>query len=195
MKKSMLYTRTGDRGTTALVGGSRVAKNSPRVNAYGSVDELNAHLGLLQAYVKDLDGAAADSALLLRINAVMFSLGAYLATPSPILGPDEPVPADVKGPAVEEADIESLEHAIDRLDASVPPQCTFILPGGTVAASVAHVARTVCRRAEREVLTLIDTGAYVHPMVTRYLNRLSDYLFILARSLNHLAGVSDIPWP
>ncbi|MDE6395203.1 MAG: ATP:cob(I)alamin adenosyltransferase, partial [Duncaniella sp.] len=88
-----------------------------------------------------------------------------------------------------------LEQAIDRLDASVPPQKTFILPGGTVAASVAHVARTVCRRAEREVLTLADAGAYVHPMVTRYINRLSDYLFILARSLNHLAGVSDIPWP
>lgn len=195
MKKSMIYTRTGDRGTTALVGGTRVAKNSPRVSAYGSVDELNAHIGLLQAYVKDVKGAEEDSALLLRVNAVMFNLGAYLATPSPELGPDEPVPAALKGPAVDESDIETLEHAIDRLDASVPPQCTFILPGGTVAAGVAHVARTVCRRAEREVLTLMDTGAYVHPMVVRYINRLSDYLFILARSLNHLSGVPDIPWP
>lgn len=195
MKKSMIYTRTGDRGTTALVGGTRVAKNSPRVSAYGSVDELNAHIGLLQAYVKDVKGAEVDSALLLRVNAVMFNLGAYLASPSPELGPDEPVPADLKGPAVDESDIKTLEHAIDRLDASVPPQCTFILPGGTVAAGVAHVARTVCRRAEREVLTLMDTGAYVHPMVVSYINRLSDYLFILARSLNHLSGVSDIPWP
>lgn len=195
MKKSMLYTRTGDRGTTALVGGTRVAKNSPRVNAYGSVDELNAHIGLLQSYVKNLAGAADDSTLLLRVNAVMFSIGAYLATPSPLLAPDGPVPADVKGPAVEPADLETLEHAIDRLDALVPPQRTFILPGGTIAAGVAHVARTVCRRAEREVLTLMDTGAYVHPIVTSYLNRLSDYLFILARSLNYLAGVSDIPWP
>lgn len=195
MKKSMLYTRTGDRGTTALVGGTRVAKNSPRVSAYGSVDELNAHIGLLQAYVKEISGAEADSALLLRINALMFNLGAYLATPSPQLGPDEPLPADAKAPAVEESDLEALENAIDRLDAAVPPQRTFILPGGTIAAGVAHVARTVCRRAEREVLTLMDTGAFVHPMVTRYINRLSDYLFILARSLNHLAGVPDIPWP
>ena len=196
MKKSMLYTRTGDRGTTALVGGSRVAKNSPRVNAYGSVDELNAHIGLLHAHVCGVAGDdCEDARLLLRINAVMFSLGAYLATPSPMVGPDEPEPSDLKGPAVEESDIESLERSLDRLDASVPAQKTFILPGGTVAASVAHVARTVCRRAEREVLTLADSGAYVHPMVTRYLNRLSDYLFILARSLNHLAGVPDIPWP
>lgn len=191
----MLYTRTGDRGTTALVGGTRVAKNSPRVNAYGAVDELNAHLGLLHAHVAGVAGAEADAALLLRVNSLMFNLGAYLATPSPTLGPDGPVPADVKGPAVGEADLEALECAIDRLDASVPPQKTFILPGGTVPAGVAHVARTVCRRAEREVLTLADTGAYVHPMVTRYINRLSDYLFILARSLNHLAGVPDIPWP
>ncbi|MDE5669425.1 MAG: cob(I)yrinic acid a,c-diamide adenosyltransferase [Duncaniella sp.] len=195
MKKSMIYTRTGDNGTTALVGGTRIAKNSPRVTAYGSVDELNAHIGLLQAYVRDIEAAAEDSRLLLRVNAVMFSLGAYLATPSPELGPDEPLPADLKEPAVTEADIEALEHAIDRLDASVPPQRTFILPGGTVAAGVAHVARTVCRRAEREVLDLADTGAYVHPMVLRYINRLSDYLFILARGLNHYSGVPDIPWP
>ena len=195
MKKSMLYTRTGDAGTTALVGGQRVPKNSPRVNAYGSVDELNAHIGLLQAYVKDISGAEADSRLLLRINSLMFNLGAYLATPSPVVVEDEPLPDDVKAPAVEESDIEELERAIDRLDGSVPPQRTFILPGGTVAAGVAHVARTVCRRAEREVLTLMDTGAYVHPMVGRYINRLSDYLFILARSLNHLASVPDIPWP
>ena len=103
MKKSMLYTRTGDRGTTALVGGSRVAKNSPRVNAYGSVDELNAHVGLLHAHVCLTAGEDADDAgLLLRVNAVMFSHGAYLATPSPVCGPDEPVPAEVKGPAVSE---------------------------------------------------------------------------------------------
>lgn len=190
----MLYTRTGDSGTTALVGGSRVAKNSPRVCAYGSVDELNAHIGLLQSYVKDVEGSEADSGLLLRINSLMFNLGAYLATPSPELTEADDVPADVKSPDVTDEDLATLERAIDRLDSSVPPQRTFILPGGTVAASTAHVARTVCRRAERDVLTLTDTGAYVHPMVTGYLNRLSDYLFILARSLNHLAGVPDIPW-
>lgn len=195
MKKSMLYTRTGDRGTTALVGGTRVAKNSPRVNAYGSVDELNAHVGLVHDHVSSIAGAEEDACLLIRINKVMFSIGAYLATPSPQMDPDQPLPADLPAPAVDEAEIEALEQAIDRLDASVPPQRTFILPGGTVAASVTHVARTVCRRAERKVLDLADTGVYVHPLVARYINRLSDYLFILARSLNHLAGVADIPWP
>lgn len=191
----MLYTRTGDRGTTALVGGTRVAKNSPRVNAYGTVDELNAHIGLVHAHICPIAGAVEDACLLIRINKVMFSLGAYLATPSPQVEPDQPLPADLPAPAIDESEIEALEHAIDRLDASVPPQRTFILPGGTVAASVAHVARTVCRRAERAVLDLADTGEYVHPLVIRYINRLSDYLFILARSLNHLAGVADIPWP
>lgn len=195
MKKSMLYTRTGDRGTTALVGGTRVAKNSPRVNAYGTVDELNAHIGLVHAHVSSITGAEEDACLLIRINKVMFSLGAYLATPSPRVEPDAPLPDGLKAPEIDEAEIEALEQAIDRLDASVPPQRTFILPGGTVAASVTHVARTVCRRAERGVLDLADTGDYVHPLVARYINRLSDYLFILARSLNHLAGVADIPWP
>lgn len=191
----MLYTRTGDRGITALVGGERVPKNSPRVNAYGSVDELNAHIGLLQAYVSKIDGGVKDADMLLRINAAMFCLGAYLATPSPMIADGEAAPDGILVPAVSDGDIEALEHAIDRLDASVPEQRSFILPGGTVAASVAHVARTVCRRAEREVLTLVDTGSYVHPVVTRYLNRLSDYLFILARALNKLGGVADIPWP
>lgn len=194
MKKSMIYTRTGDSGTTSLVGGERVAKNSPRVSAYGTVDELNAYIGLLQSHVRGVAGAEEDSALLLRVNGTMFCLGAYLATPSPAALPDGAEPEGAKSPNVGEDDIAELERAIDRLDASVPPQRSFILPGGTVAASHAHVARTVCRRAERGVLDLSDTGVYVHPAVTRYLNRLSDYLFILARSLNHLAGVPDIPW-
>ncbi len=194
MKKSMIYTRTGDRGTTSLVGGERVAKNSPRVSAYGTVDELNAYIGLLQSYVKNVNGVEVDSALLLKVNGVMFCIGAYLATPSPSAAPDEPAPEGARSPKVSDEDIEELEGAIDRLDASVPPQRTFILPGGSIAASHAHVARTVCRRAERRVLDLADTGSYVHPAVTRYLNRLSDYLFILARSLNHLAGIQDIPW-
>ncbi|MDE6369960.1 MAG: cob(I)yrinic acid a,c-diamide adenosyltransferase [Duncaniella sp.] len=188
MKKSLLYTRTGDSGTTALVGGSRVEKYCDRVCAYGAVDELNAHLGLLQAWVAQVDGAADDAAMLTRIQGLMFCIGACLATP---LGAD----GSPAVPQVSDDDLTDLEHAIDRLDASVAPQRTFLLPGGTVPSGQAQVARAVCRRAEREVLRLHASGQLVHPMVSRYLNRLSDYLFILARRLNHLAGVSDIPWP
>lgn len=196
MKKSMLYTRSGDRGTTALVGGSRVAKNCVRVCAYGSVDELNAHLGLAQAHARGVNGTERDVRLLGCAMSAMFCIGAYLATPSRMIkSDDEASEPDATNPGISDADVEALENAIDRLDASAPPQKTFILPGGCVAACQAHVARTVCRRAEREVLALADTGEYVHPLIERYLNRLSDYLFILARSLNHLSGVADIPWP
>lgn len=188
MKKSLLYTRTGDTGTTALVGGARVSKYCDRVCAYGTVDELNAHLGLLQAWVAQVGGADEDASMLTHIQSLMFCIGACLATPAGADGS----PAE---PKVTDGDLADLEHAIDRLDASVPPQRTFLLPGGTVPSGQAQVARAVCRRAEREVLRLHASGERVHPMVSRYLNRLSDYLFILARRLNHLAGVPDIPWP
>lgn len=184
MKKSMLYTRTGDRGMTSLVGGSRVAKNCVRVNAYGTVDELSAHLGLVRAYLETFEPAAEDLEVLAGAMRVMFSIGAHLAT----AGAD-----DCKG--VDAKDIETLERAIDRLDSLVEPQRSFILPGGTVAAAQIHVARTVCRRAEREVLTLACSGEQVADVVTCYLNRLSDYLYVLARRLNQLAGCPDIPWP
>ncbi|MDE6378710.1 MAG: cob(I)yrinic acid a,c-diamide adenosyltransferase [Duncaniella sp.] len=183
MKKSLLYTRTGDRGMTSLVGGSRVAKNCVRVNAYGTVDELSAHLGLVRAYVESFAGAADEVDTLACAMKVMFSIGAHLAT----AGTEECQGVDGK-------DIEALEHAIDRLDSLVEPQRSFILPGGSVPAAQAHVARTVCRRAEREVLTLAATGESVAEVVTGYLNRLSDYLYVLARRLNQLAGVRDIPW-
>lgn len=187
MKKSMLYTRTGDRGTTALVGGSRVAKNSPRVNAYGCVDELNAHLGVVRAMAVNNPQATTDASVLTQAMCTMFSIGAYLATPedSAYLNPD----------GITDADIEALERAIDRLDSEVPAQRSFILPGGTLEAARTHLARTVCRRAEREVLTFADTGATVDERVMRYLNRLSDYLYILARAFNHWQGVADVPWP
>ncbi|MDE5989527.1 MAG: cob(I)yrinic acid a,c-diamide adenosyltransferase [Duncaniella sp.] len=188
MKKSLLYTRTGDAGTTSLIGGQRVAKNSPRVNAYGTLDELNAHIGLVQARCAELDNFV--TATLLSINNTLFNLGAYLATP----------PAEESGDSLPKSlaalpdRIAELEKQIDTLDAAVPEQRTFILPGGSIGAAHAHVARTVCRRAEREILNLADTGEPVAPIVLTYINRLSDYLFILARYINHFTGTPDIPW-
>lgn len=181
MKKSMLYTRTGDAGATSLVNGVRVPKNSVRVNAYGTLDELNAHIGLVQAHTAQLDNFVNEA--LLRINNMLFNIGSYLADNSegavPLLTPD---------------DITTLEHDIDTLDSMVPPLRLFVLPGGSIGAAHAHVARTVCRRAEREILNLTDTGATVSPLVLTYINRLSDYLFILARYINHATGTAEIVW-
>ncbi|MDE5905962.1 cob(I)yrinic acid a,c-diamide adenosyltransferase [Muribaculaceae bacterium Isolate-039 (Harlan)] len=190
MKKSLLYTRTGDAGMTSLVGGKRVAKNSPRVNAYGTLDELNAHIGLVQAHCAQLDNFV--TATLLSINNTLFNLGAYLATPpAPAPADDSELPQSLR---VIPDRIAELEQQIDTLDGSVPEQRTFILPGGSIGAAHAHVARTVCRRAEREILNLADTGEAVAPIVLTYINRLSDYLFILARYINHFTGTPDIPW-
>ncbi|MCM1521476.1 MAG: cob(I)yrinic acid a,c-diamide adenosyltransferase [Muribaculaceae bacterium] len=180
MKKSLLYTRTGDAGTTALVGGSRIAKNSLRVSAYGDVDELNSHLGLVQAYAAAITGAETEASMLLDIERMLFSIGATLATPGP-----------TQCKALTPEALALLETSIDTLDSIVEPQRNFILPGGTVAAAEAHVARTVCRRAERSILTLNEAEP-VDPAIISYINRLSDWLFILARRLNSLAGVSDI---
>ena len=189
MKKSPLYTRTGDAGTTSLVGGQRIAKNSPRVSAYGTLDELNAMIGLVQAHTTDLDDFVHST--LLTINRTLFSIGAYLATPSTTHPSDnsDPQPAPISPDLLTD-----LEHQIDLLDSSIPPLKLFVLPGGSVGATHAHVARTVCRRAERDILTLADTGAYVHPIVLTYINRLSDYLFALARYINHFTGTPELTW-
>lgn len=192
MKKSLLYTRTGDAGMTSLIGGKRVAKNSPRVNAYGTLDELNAHIGLVQARCSELDNFVTST--LLDINNTLFNLGAYLATPPAEVtetSPADAIPTVLKALPDRIAD---LEHQIDTLDSMVPAQRTFILPGGSLGAAEAHVARTVCRRAEREILNLAGTGEHIEPMVLTYINRLSDYLFILARYINHFTGTPDIPW-
>ena len=138
MKKSLLYTRTGDAGMTSLVGGKRVAKNSPRVNAYGTLDELNAHIGLVQAHCAQLDNFV--TATLLSINNTLFNLGAYLATPpAPAPADDSELPQSLR---VIPDRIAELEQQIDTLDGSVPEQRTFILPGGSIGAAHAHVART-----------------------------------------------------
>ena len=189
MKKSVLYTRTGDQGLTSLVGGERVAKNSLRVKAYGDIDELNSQLGLIQAHSALNPGVDRETRNLRWISNLLFNIGAYLATPSP--------KSPAVGPAcsgVNESAVETLEKAIDELDAEMMPQTSFILPGGSISAAHAHVSRAVCRRAERSILDLRDSGAYVDPNVLTFVNRLSDYLFILARKFNQLAGIEDTPW-
>ncbi len=181
--KSAIYTRTGDTGTTALVGGSRVDKDHPRLEAYGTIDELNSHLGLLASIANpDPDVAA----LITEAQNKMFCIGAYLATPAPSH------PDDV--PGLDEADIERIEEVIDRLDATVPPLRAFILPAGCTAACAANVARTVCRRAERRIITLGHSVGRVAPIVVQYVNRLSDFLFIYARYLNISSQTEETPW-
>lgn len=178
-----IYTRTGDTGQTSLVGGRRIDKIDPRLDAYGTVDELNAQLGWLAAT------PGLDSETVRRLRGVqnrLFNLGSYLATDPRDLpqGPDTP-PAGLG-----DNHIEALEHAIDTIDSEVPPQRAFILPGGCEVACRANIARTVCRRAERRIAAISG----VHPVVRRYVNRLSDYLFALGRLLNHRAGIADIEW-
>jgi len=177
-----IYTKTGDRGETGLFGGARVSKACARVNAYGDVDELNSVLGVVCAHLQD----AARLAELRRIQSDLFAVGAELAK-----NPDKSV--DLGVPLVAEADIERLERSIDACDQVLTPLKTFILPGGSMAAAFLHVARTTCRRAERLVVLLAQAET-VRPELIRYLNRLSDLLFTLARAENQRAGIDDVPW-
>jgi cob(I)alamin adenosyltransferase len=177
-----IYTKTGDGGTTGLFGGARVDKDDERVEAYGTVDEINAVLGTARAAhpPTELD------ALLERVQADLFVVGAELAT---VPGKEDKLPMQL----VSAEDCERLERAIDSMEARLSPLKTFILPGGSPAAAALHHARTVCRRAERRVLRA-SRSATVRPDVLVYLNRLSDFLFVAARQTNQVAGVSDVPW-
>lgn len=179
-----LYTRRGDGGETSLFGGQRVRKSSPRIEACGIVDELNSHLGVARAYLED--GPLAD--IVAQIQADLFRLGADLATP---LTAQEPARRVSR---ITEEDIKRLEALIDGLDGELPPLNHFILPGGHPAAAHLHVARAVCRSAERRVFAALEAGESLSPAVGAYLNRLSDLLFVLARSANYRAGVEDLPW-
>lgn len=183
MAKSNLYTRTGDMGATSLVGGIRVKKNSLRLEAYGTLDEFSSFLGCVLSHP---DCPPEDKERLLSVQDTLFNIGSYLATE--VKPGEEPEPWGVS-----EYDILDLEEWTDALDAATPRIKAFVLPGGCMAAAHAHVARTVCRRAERRILDLADTE-FVHPIVLRYINRLSDFLFILARNLNAKAGVEEIIW-
>ena len=171
-----IYTKTGDRGETGLFGGGRVAKDHVRVDAYGEVDELNSTLGLAIVHL-EAAGEAELAAGLRQVQADLFTVGAVLATPAPEDGGRE----SSYIPALDPARVEALERWIDAADAELEPLKSFILPGGSPAAAVLHLARTVCRRAERRT---VDCGEDVNRECVRYLNRLSDLLFILSRGAN-----------
>ncbi|HEX8201671.1 MAG TPA: cob(I)yrinic acid a,c-diamide adenosyltransferase [Isosphaeraceae bacterium] len=177
-----IYTKTGDSGVTGLLGRRRVTKDDPRIEAYGTIDELNAVLGMARA-----SGAAAeDDARLGRIQEELFVVGSALADPDP---------AGAFHAAIGPALAARIEAEIDALEAELPPLTQFILPGGAPTAAQLHLARTICRRAERRVVALgRQPGEHVPGEVIVYLNRLSDYLFVLARAVNRRAGVADIPW-
>ncbi len=179
-----IYTRTGDRGETHLFGGVRVPKDHPRVEAYGTVDELNSILGLVRAKLP----AGDLQTLLTRVQSTLFQIGAELATARP---DDAKLTAHL--PRVEPEQVTELERWIDRLDTELVPLRAFILPGGSEVAALLHVARTVARRAERRVVALSRTES-LNPEILRYLNRLSDLLFVAARWLNKQAGTEEIPW-
>lgn len=179
-----IYTRTGDAGDTGLFGGERVSKASPRVEAYGDVDELNSVLGV--ARLHRFGGESDDDfdRLLATIQSRLFDLGAELANSKA---------KELGIPLVDDADITAMERAIDRAEEEVTPLKVFVVPGGSPLGAQLHVARTVCRRAERRVVTLAAEVA-LRPEVVRYLNRLSDLLFTLARLANHRSGRGDVPW-
>ena len=183
-----IYTKTGDKGTTALFGGTRVKKHNLRIESYGTVDELNSYIGL----IKDQEISNSIKESLLKIQNDLFTLGAMLATP-----PEKETLKNGKErlniPKVDDDAILFLENEIDKMDLELPQMTHFILPGGHQAVSFCHVARCVCRRAERLSVELNDKEA-VNDAVLKYLNRLSDYLFVLARMLSKDLSVEEIKW-
>ena len=177
-----IYTKSGDLGETSLLGGARVPKDHLRVAAYGDVDETNAALGAVRAL-----GEEALERLLFSLQQDLFAIGAQLADPT------HKVASKRKKAAVTAAHVRRLEKAIDQREAKLPPLRSFVMPGGTPAAALLHQARTVCRRAERSVVTLARE-ADVDPRIIVYLNRLSDLLFVLARFANHRSGIGEDRW-
>ena len=199
MKMTKIYTRTGDKGTTSLVGGVRIKKSNIRLEAYGTIDELTSHIGLLVALLSAERASTVcpavlppqqpsddDRALLVRTQSNLFIVGSHLAT-------DQSKTPLYPSAILPEGETALLEQRIDQILASLPEPQGFILPGGTVAAAQCHVCRTVCRRAERHIDALADE-AIVGEDIIKYVNRLSDYLFVLAKKINHNAGQPEIVW-
>lgn len=176
-----IYTKTGDEGTTALFGGKRVPKSELRIDAYGTVDELNSWIGML----RDQPVNKIRTEELVEIQDRLFTIGSILAT--------EPGNTKVKIPVLTTADVNFLERRIDAMEANLEPMKSFVLPGGHPSVSYGHVARTVCRRAERLIVAL-DQTATVNAMVIQYMNRLSDYLFVLCRYMTKELGAPETPW-
>ena len=182
MAKSIIYTGSGDKGMTSLVGGERVSKSSQRIESYGTVDELNSFIGLLMTELKDQK----DIDFLLAVQSRLFSVGAYLETDTKTVSLKE-------GCGVAEKCVRSLEMEIDRIDGELPKMKHFILPGGCRSASLSHVCRTICRRAEREIYRLAEQ-VEIEPLLLVYMNRLSDYFFVLARKECIREKVNEIIW-
>lgn len=182
MAKSSIYTRSGDNKTTSIIGGERIPKYSLRLEAYGTIDELSAFIGNLVADDSVIDQQRID---LIKIQNMLFNIGGYLATPPKIRKPDIP--------GLSSDHIAQMEEWIDRMDEQLPKLKNFIIPGGCKASAKANLARTVCRRAERRVVELADQEN-INPVVLAYLNRLSDYLFVIGRYLNKFADYQEILW-
>ncbi len=174
---SKIYTKTGDAGKTSLIGGTKVPKSHIRIQAYGTIDELNAFTGLLNDQISDTHSRE----MLLEIQDRLFTIGSSLAC-----DPDKEIA--MKIPDLKESDILLLETEIDQMNAKLPEMKSFILPGGHVSVSSAHICRTICRRAERLIVELDENEHLDQPLIIKYLNRLSDYFFVLARWIGHLAG-------
>ena len=182
MKKSFVYTKTGDKGTTSLIGGTRVPKTHIRLEAYGTVDELNSHLGVLATYLSDEQ----DKIFMQQVQDRLFAVGSHLATDC------EQTKLNAASIIYRE-DVEAMEHEIDRLDGLLPPLSAFVLPGGSRGSAVCHVCRTVCRRAERRILALGEQVGISSELIA-YMNRLSDYLFVLSRKMNQDEKKEEIFW-
>jgi cob(I)alamin adenosyltransferase len=178
-----IYTKTGDGGKTSLIGGTKVPKNHLRIQAYGTVDELNSFIGLLADQIQDIHSRD----MLREIQDRLFTIGSSMAC-----DPDKEI--SMKIPNLKEADIQLLEREMDEMNKKLPEMKSFILPGGHVVVSTAHVCRTVCRRAERLAVAIDEKSPLEQPLIIQYLNRLSDYLFVLSRWLAHLLGAEEIVW-
>ena len=187
MKITKVYTRTGDKGMTDLVGGVRISKTDPRLEAYGTTDELSSHLGLLAAMMaNDENPLEEERQLLVRCQNNLFIIGSYLAI-------DQSQTPLYDFARLPDGETTLLEERIDQLMATLPEKQGFVLPGGTASAAQCHVCRTVCRRAERRILELAQ-HAHVNDYIPQYVNRLSDYLFVLAKIINFNAGQSENLW-
>ncbi|MBA3828366.1 MAG: cob(I)yrinic acid a,c-diamide adenosyltransferase [Taibaiella sp.] len=178
-----IYTKTGDKGATSLIGGVRVPKSHIRIDSYGTVDELNSQIGVVSDAAANTD----ISTQLREIQDRLFTVGSILAT-----NPDKEV--KMKLPDLHDADVAWLEQCIDKMNEVLPEMRSFIIPGGNLAASTCHVARCICRRAERICVAMHEQGEFIPDLVIKYLNRLSDYLFVLARYITHISGAEEIPW-
>ena len=178
-----IYTKTGDKGGTSLIGGVRVPKSHIRIESYGTVDELNSYLGM----VSDMAGNEVTTSQLREIQDRLFTVGSALAT-------DPGKEVRMKLPDLFESDVLWLEQRIDEMNEKLPEMRSFILPGGNLASSTCHVARCVCRRAERICVGMQESGEVIAPLVIQYLNRLSDYLFVLGRYIAFENGAAEVPW-